>query len=251
MDPRPRTYLAELIGTFLYVFVGAGTVCATYLTRDAPALDVTGIALAEGFALAVVLTAVLALSPGCLNPAITLMLWVFQRLGRAQTVALIGMQLLGALLAGLVLRLLFADDVLREAHLGTPHLKAFLGPDRALLFGSLVSGVGLETCLTFLVTLAFFASVVDPRGPRLGGVLVGLAQAAVILLGYRLTGGAANPARWFGPALWESTLHYPPTENPLGDHMVYWAGPVVGALLAGFFYSALILPPAKGKGPAG
>ena len=79
MDPKLRMYLAELIGTFLLVLIGAGTVCAAQLTSE-PALDVTGMALAEGFALAVVLSVTLPLSTGCVNPAVTLMLWVFRRM---------------------------------------------------------------------------------------------------------------------------------------------------------------------------
>jgi aquaporin Z len=243
MDNRLRPYFAELLGTFVLVFVGAGTVCATYLTTE-PRLDVTGIALAEGFALAVALTAAYHTSICCFNPAITLTLWVFRRLDGQRTGILIAVQLLGAALAGLAVRVAFAQDVLVLAQVGTPHVKAFLGGDR-LELGSLVSGVAFEALFAFLLTLAVFATLIDRRGPRLGGVLVGLAQAAVILFGFRLTGGAANPARWFGPAVWQLTVPELRNLDPLADHAVYWAGPIVGALLGGFVYSTVILPPEK------
>ena len=105
MDLRFRSYLAELLGTFALVFLGAGTVCATFLKSpppllaSLPLLDVTGIALAEGFTLAVLLTVLFPLAPGCLNPAITLTLWVCKRLDLRQALALILAQLLGATLA--------------------------------------------------------------------------------------------------------------------------------------------------------
>jgi glycerol uptake facilitator-like aquaporin len=244
MDFKLRMYLAELVGTFVLVYIGAGAVCAAYLPGDSR-VDVTTVALAEGFTYAVLLTVTLLISTGCLNPAITLMLWVFRRLGSAQAGWLILMQLLGATLAGLAVRWTFADEVLTEARCGAPHLKAFLGPGDTILLSSLVSGVGIEILLTALVTVAFFASVVDRRGPRLGGVLIGLAQAAAILFGFHLTGGAANPARWFGPAIWQLTLTTPGAPAPLADHLVYWAGPILGALLGAFVYTTLILPAEK------
>jgi glycerol uptake facilitator-like aquaporin len=239
MDSTLRSYLAELLGTFVLVLVGAGTVCAYYLTT-APPLDVTAFALAEGFTLAVLITAVWPLSPGCFNPAITLMLYVFKRLELRRMLTLIAMQLLGAALAGLALRLMFSTDVLKDARFGAPYLKEGLLHDGAVRAAGLISGVGIEMLLTALVTVAVFATLLDPRGPRMGGVAVGLAQAAAVLFGFRLTGGAANPARWFGPVVWELTL--PGILHPLADHAVYWAGPILGALLGGFAYGALILP---------
>jgi aquaporin Z len=246
MDARLRMYLAELAGTFILVLVGAGTVCAERLTT-VPALDVTGIALAEGFALAVALTVTFYISTGCLNPAITLMQWVFRRLENRQAVGLIGAQLLGAALAGLVLRLTFNDSVLAEAHLGAPYLKpsGWL-IDGRMTVGGLVAGTALELFFAFLVTLAVFASLFDPRAPRVGGILVGLAQAAAILLGFRLTGGAANPARWFGPAVWQPTLHDSLRDGPAMSYaLIYIGGPVLGAIAAAFLYQALIRPPEK------
>ena len=74
-----RACLAELIGTFALVFVGGGVVCVAALTTE-PRLDATAIALAEGLTLAVALTATHRASGGGLNPALTLMLYVFRRL---------------------------------------------------------------------------------------------------------------------------------------------------------------------------
>ncbi len=247
MDLKLRMYLAELAGTFILVLVGAGTVCAEWLTPPSGGeIDVTGAALAEGFALAVALTVTLYLSTGCLNPAITLMQWVFRKLETRPAAALIGVQLLGAALAGLVLRFAFSEPVLRDAHFGAPYLKGSLRPEDAMSVGALVSGTGLELFFGFLVTLAVFSSLFDPRAPRVGGILVGLAQAAVILFGFRLTGGSANPARWFGPAVWQGTLtNLPPPR--LSDVLIYAGGPILGALAAGFLYHALVQPPEKDR----
>jgi glycerol uptake facilitator-like aquaporin len=243
MDTKLRTYLAELIGTFILVLVGAGIVCASALTN--PPLSETALALAEGLTCAVVLTVTFPVSTGCLNPAITLMLWVFKRLDNVQAGWLVLMQILGAALAGLVLRLTFNTSVLADMHLGAPYLKAFNPADGPIEFRQLVSGAALEMFLTCLVTLAAFATLFDRRAPRLGGLMVGLAQVAAVLFGYRFTGGAANPARWFGPALWDATLGLG-RSHWLGETVIYVGGPILGALLAAVLYVNLILPPEKG-----
>src|SRR6266851_910565 len=140
MDPKVRLYVTEFVCTFALVFIGAGTICAYHLPND-PHPEITGIALAEGFALAVLLTVSYHVSGGCLNPAITLMLWVFKRLDGARTLGLIVVQLLGASLAGLLLYLSFSDGVLAEARLGTPHVKPFLSEGKVLAVPGLVSGI--------------------------------------------------------------------------------------------------------------
>jgi glycerol uptake facilitator-like aquaporin len=244
MDNKIRMCLAELIGTFILVLVGAGTVCASALTS--PPLPITVSALAEGFTLAVVLTVTFHVSTGCLNPAITIMLWVFKRLESAQAGLLVLMQLLGAVLAGLLIRLMFQSDILAEMHLGTPHLNAFDPRQGRLEAPQLVSGTAFELFLGCLVTLAAFATLFDRRAPRLGGLMVGLAQSAVVLFGSRFTGGSANPARWFGPALWEATVPGATPPNWLAETVIYAGGPILGALLAAALYVKLILPPEKG-----
>ena len=91
------------------------------------------------------------------------------------------------------------------------------------------------------------ADMLDRRSPPFGGLFVGLAQAAVVLFGYRLTGGAANPARWLGTVLWEMTLVPKPLDLLGSDQLVYWVGPILGALLGGFLYVFVMQPP-EGEG---
>lgn len=247
MDEKLRGYLAELIGTFVFVFFAAGAICAYYVPLGGYRPEVAGVAMAEGFTLAVLLTATLPVSPGCFNPALTLMLWVFKRLDGKRTLGLVVAQLLGAALAGLAVRLLFAEGTLLEARLGTPFLKGRLEEGSTVTLGMLLTGFTVEIVLTGLLTCAVFGVLFDPRCPRLGGLLPGLAQTAIVVVGFHITGGSANPARWFGPALWQMTLTSGATLQPLADHAVYWAGPIVGALLGGYLYSTVILLPDKGR----
>src|SRR5262245_8329301 len=118
-----RAYTAELIGTFALVFLGAGAVCVNSMTEQPdmrPGL--TGIALAHGLAYAVALSVTLHISGGFLNPAVTLMLWSFNRLDTVRMVWYVGAQMLGAALAGVCLYSMFGEGVLTASHVGTPHV---------------------------------------------------------------------------------------------------------------------------------
>lgn len=268
MDKNLRAYMAELIGTLVVVFVSAGVVCVNQLAAVAWAQPdqpgevlvqaqpgLTGIALATGLIYAAALAITLPLSGGYLNPAVTLMLWVFKRLDFGKMVCLMGVQVLGAVLAGGLLRAIFSfrEDVLTATFLGTPHLNvgAFDLARGAITLGPLFKGIAIELFLTFCVVFAIFGTTLDPRASRwaggwtsrLAGLWIGLVLTAVTLVGFPLTGAAINPARWLGTAVWE--LSVPPlrTQLPFADHAVFWIGPILGAIVAGSLYTAWILPP--------
>jgi glycerol uptake facilitator protein len=248
MDRVLRTYLAELVGTFVLVFLCAVTVCAAHLplAEGQPRVGLVGLAVAQGCVLAVLLSATTLVSGGCLNPAVTLTLWVTKRFEGRQTLALIAVQLMGAVAGGGLALVLFKDDVLRDAFAGTPHLKA-VREEGSVGLSAWLPGVVVEAGLSFLLTLAVFATIIDPRRPRLGGVPAGLALTAAVLAGYHLTGAAVNPARWFGSFVWQSTVPALKGQNVFDDHPVYWMGPILGALLAGIVYTGIILPPEHQK----
>jgi glycerol uptake facilitator-like aquaporin len=191
------------------------------------------------------LPATLHLSGGFLNPAVTVSLWVFKRIEPGRFWWLIGGQLLGAFAAGLCVRLMFQDSVLGgDAHFGTPHLNlpAFGGvAGGAVSLKMLSSGVAIEFILTFIFTFAIYGTLLDPRAPQVGALGAGLTLTALTLMAFPLTGAAVNPARWLGPALWELTLQ----RDALRDHLVYWAGPIFGALAAGGVYEYLFWPVAE------
>lgn len=253
MENHPRTYLTELLGTFTLVFVSAGAVCANYLFEQ-PRPGLIGVSIAAGIALAVGLVVTVPYGGGFLNPAITLMLWVYKRLDGRKTAGLIAVQFIGAALAGGLVRVAFMNNeiAVTSARLGTPHMdyRLWIGsglPDARMI----LSGCATELCLTFILTIIIFATLIDPRAPRLMGAVgkwlsplwVGLTLTALTLFALGLTGAAANPARWFGTVIWESTVPTLQTQHPFADHMVYWIGPTLGAILAGGIYTTLILTP--------
>src|SRR5438045_1336449 len=105
MDPKTtRVYFIELVGTFGLVLFSAGLVCINQTTSPLGQAGTTplaghqpgvvGIALGQGLILAVLLALTAPITGGYLNPAITLMLWVFNRVDTARAAKLIGVQLL-------------------------------------------------------------------------------------------------------------------------------------------------------------
>src|SRR5579871_2062101 len=134
MNASLRSYVAEMVGTFALVLLTAGAVCASGLptVSGQPEMGRIGVALAAGLAWCVCLAFTLRHSDGYLNPAITITLWVFQRIDNKKAIGMIVAQFLGAAIAGLVLRgLFFANDQALDAtRLGTPHLgRAALGTE--------------------------------------------------------------------------------------------------------------------------
>jgi aquaporin Z len=247
MDNPLRCYLADAVGSFIVVFIGAGTVCAASVTSEPQPWSalVPAVALAQGCAFAFALVLSARFGGGCVNPALTIMMWVCRRFDFSRAAGLVVAQLLGAALAGLAVRLLFPEDALFRARLATPHLQGYLiAPDGVTLAG-LGAGVALEAVLTFIVAFAVFTTLLDPRVIRPGGLGGGLTLTGAILVAYPLTGAALNPARWFGPALWQMTVPSLSATPLFTDHAVYWAGPIVGALAAGVLYSAALLPAPK------
>jgi MIP family channel proteins len=218
-DRAVAALIAEAIGTFLFFFVGAGSVVlGDYLAGNGgtgPGL--IGVAFAHGLALAVLVSALGAVSGGHFNPAVTLAIWIMGRITPLRAGLYVVAQLIGALAAGLALKLVFAD-AWQASNIGTPALGTGITP---------VVGIAVEAVLTALLVLVVIGTAVDSRAPKIGGLAIGLAVAADIRVGGPLTGAAMNPARWFGPAV---------AAGAYADWYVWWIGPAIGATVAALVY---------------
>ena len=228
-----KKYIAELLGTLLLVFIGAGAVCASYSLNMAGGQG-TGYAwviVVFGIVVAAVVYATSYISGSHINPAVTISFLVTGRMDAGTAAFYIISQLLGAVIAGFFLRLLFPDAV-STVHLGTCALGKSVEFWKALL---------LEAVVTFLFVFTIFATVLGSR--RTPGVLAGVAIGLVYLFGAlvasSISGGALNPARVFGPAVASGHFDY---------HFVWWLGPVSGGIGAVFLYDKIFSgKPAKEK----
>jgi aquaporin Z len=219
MRGHARALMAEVAGTFMFFFVGAGAILAGG--------DVVAVALAHGLGLSIAVSSFGALSGGHFNPAVTFGLAIAGKHPWSRVPTYWIAQTAGGLLAGFALRYAFEFDptALSRTHVGTPGL----GPNVTDL-----AGVVVEAILTIFLLWAVFGTAVSPLAPRIAGFGIGLMVAADILGGGAITGAAMNPARWLGTAV------------PAGfyDHwFVYFIGPLVGAALAALSYRYIFAPP--------
>lgn len=216
-----KPLVAEFIGTFTLIFAGVGAI--------AIGADLVGVALAHGIALAVMITAVAAVSGGHLNPAVTIGLWAAGKFPAGKILGYLIAQVAGAFVAAILIKLCLPAET-AVAGTGTPALAAGVGVGAAIL---------LEAVLTFFLVFTVLGTAVDKRAPKLGGLLIGLSVTMGILVAGPITGAALNPARHLGPALLAGGSF-------LGQLWIYWVGPVLGGIVAGAVYKAFIEAP-EGK----
>ncbi len=220
-----KPLLAELVGTFAFFVIGAGAICIDAATEVK--LGLLGIALAHGLMLSNMVNVFGPVSGAHFNPAVTLGALVGKKIKAGQALLYVIAQLIGAVLAGYFLLLIFRDTPAMEAatSLGTPMMNADLVNSGTAIL--------IEAALTFFLVITVFATGFSnkaPNVPAIGGYGIGLTVTADILMGGPLTGAAMNPARVFGPAL---------ASGQWALHWIYWVGPLLGGLLAGLFYSRI------------
>ena len=215
-----RRSVAEFVGTFALIFIGAGSVIYG---------DIVGVALAHGLTIAVMVSAVGLISGGFFNPAITIAFLVTRRIAPRLAGLYLLVQLVAATLAALLLRWVLPANARSGSHLGAPLLGTGISSGK---------GVAIEAVLTFFLVWVVFATAVDPRGTfkQIAGLAIGFTIALDALMGLGLTGAAVNPARAFGPQL---------VDNHWGHFWVWYVGPIAGGAIAALVYEALYLGPPK------
>ena len=211
-----RRSVAELVGTFTLIFIGGGAGIES-------GHNIVAIALANGLAIAIMVSNLGHISGGLFNPAITLAFLATRRLTPRLAAAYVAAQLVGAVFAAAILRFL----VHTPAFDGAVPTASGIGAGRGLL---------VEIILTFFLVGAVFATAVDPRGAfkSIAGLAIGLTITMDVFFGGSLTGAAMNPARAFGPEL---------VGNIWSQGWIYWIGPAIGALIAALGYEWLYLRP--------
>jgi aquaporin TIP len=227
MPSLTRRLTAEALGTFGLVFVGAAVVVVNGGFPNS-GIGLIGIAFAHATVLSIMITSTMTISGGHLNPAVTIGLLLGRRIDPLSAAGYIVAQLAAACLAAVLVKLLLPAPAVRNAMLGVPVIASSV---------SLGQAIGIELVLTFFLMSAVFGTAVSPDAPRVAGFGIGLVLLFDILVGGPLTGAAMNPARAFGPAV---------ISGEWVGQLVYWIGPIVGALLAAVLWEFLLLP----KGPS-
>jgi len=233
--------LAEFIGTFFLVFMGAGAAAITLMISKGSvppnsfnigigALgglgDWLAIGLAFGLAIAAAIYALGNISGCHINPAVTIALWVVKKFPGRDVGPYIIAQLLGASFASILFAMIVGMGAVTVGGLGATAPFPGIGYLQAIL---------AEMVGTFLLMLAIMGVAVDRRAPTgFAGLIIGLTVAGVIITIGNISGSSLNPARTFGPYLGDALL---------GGHSlwmylpIYIIGPIVGAILAALAYN--------------
>lgn len=221
-----RNFIAEFVGTFALVFIGGGAIMMAQQTGNSAGL--LQVALAHGLILALMVSATMNVSGGQLNPALTVGLLVARRITPTVAGVHILAQLLGAVVAAWALKLTMPTALFTATQGGGQSIA---------LDVSAVQAIGLEAIATFFLMFMVYGTAVNTEAPKIGGLAIGLTIAAGILAIGPLTGGSMNPARSFGPAV---------VSGVLTGQIVYWVGPILGAIAAAMLWEFGILR-AEGK----
>ena len=206
MDSKPL--VAEFIGTFALVFIGAGA--------GAVSGNIVAVALAHGLVIVAFAYAYGHISGTHINPAVTIGLWVSREIETTKAVAYIIVQLLGGIVAGFLLGFLLSGQ---GTSLGATVLAAGVTP---------VQGLIIELILTFFLVNSVLNAGVSNRAGIMAPVAIGLTLAFSIMMGGNLTGASLNPARTLGPGL---------ASGNMADIWLYFVGPIAGGILAGLLYT--------------
>jgi MIP family channel proteins len=205
-------FIAEFVGTFALIFIGAG----------AGALGIgglVGVALAHGLVVLGFAYSYGHISGTHINPAVTVGILVAGKIDPLKAVGYIVAQVLGALAGASALSWLIGS----AGGLGATTLAKNLRVGDSVISISATQGMFIEAVLTFFLVNAVLHCAVSGKAGNLAGVAIGLTLVFAILMGGPLTGASLNPARTLGPAI---------VTGNMADLWVYLVGPLVGAAAA-------------------
>jgi MIP family channel proteins len=212
--------LAEFIGTFALIFIGAG----------AGALGIgglVGVAFAHGLVIIAFAYAYGHISGTHINPAVTLGVLAAGKIDVARAFSYIVFQILGGIVAAFALRWVLGGA---ETGLGATTLNQDLQVGETTIAISPAVGLFVEAVLTFFLVNTIMNAGISGKATPVDGLAIGFTLVFCILMGGPLTGASLNPARTIGPAL--------AAEN-FADLWVYLIGPSLGGIVAGLLYKAV------------
>ncbi len=259
--PLSGALTGEILGTYLLVLFGTGSVAAAVLTGAQQGL--WQVAVVWGFGVTLAIYASASLSGAHLNPAVSLAfaLWRRHDFPLQRLIPYIGAQLTGAILAGGTVAVLFGPliqrfETTRGIIRGTPGSQlsammfgeyfpnpALFGTDAAAhslitpWHATLVEGFGTAVLVFVIFALTTPRNTAIPTG-NLAPFFIGFTVAVLISLFAPLTQAGWNPARDFGPRLVAYVLGWNAMAipGPSGGFWVYIVGPLIGGPLGGLVW---------------
>ena len=202
-----RAYLAELVGTFLFLSIGYASVPA-FAVASAPTPNLLVVPFAFGLGLLAAIFAFGHISGGHFNPAVTIAMVLDKRTTPIDAVGYIAAQVIGALGAGLLVLVTVSQAAVKSG---------ITAP------GTGISDTGaliLEIAFTAFFLLVILAST--KRAPALAALAIPLSLVAIHFGIATLSGSSVNPARSIGSAV---------VGGDLSHIWIYIVGPIVGGII--------------------
>lgn len=231
-----KKYIAEAVGTFLLVFFGAGTAVIS-----GGNVGFLGIAFAFGLTLLFLVYSIGPISGCHVNPAVTIGLLVIGRIEAAKAALYIVAQVVGGLLAGLVLFAVAgslpgydrAADGLGANGFGAHSPSAISDASGAVLENGY--GIGaviiIEVILTAVLVFVVLSSTDQLSEVPFAGIAIGLTLAAIHILAIPVDGTSVNPARSLAVAPYQT--------GALAQLWVFIVFPIIGGIVGAFVYKGV------------
>ena len=205
-----RMLAAEVVGTFGLVFAGCG---AIVIDAETGALGHIGVAITFGLIIMTMIYATGHISGAHFNPAVTLAFAVSRHLPWRLVPRYWAAQLLGGVLAAILLRGLFG----KTANLGS-----------TLPRGSDGQSFVLEIALTFFLMFVIISVATDTRAVgQAAAIAIGGTVGLEAMFAGPISMASMNPARSLAPALISGTWE---------SQWLYIVGPFLGAILGALTY---------------
>jgi len=220
-----RPYIAELLGTFVLVFIGVGS--AVFAGSS---IGLVGISIAFGTSVLIMVYTIGPISGCHINPAVTISMFVAQKINAKDTVFYIIFQCIGALLAAFTV-FIIASDLSSYSLANGLAANGFdaLSPEGYSMIAAFIA----EFVFTFIFLLVIFGATADNANERFAGLAIGSALTIIHLAGIPITNLSVNPARSLGPAL-----------IVMGDTLMqvwlFWLAPILGGIFAAFVWTFIL-----------
>lgn len=255
-------FIGEALGTFILVLFGCGSVAVAILFDAYQSILQIAFAWGVGVSLAIYLTR--HISCAHLNPAVSISMVVSRRMPIKLLPTYLLAQFFGALIAGFVIYLLFSSSIVHYEAAHSIVRGAESSMATAKMFGEFYSSPGkvdtvslylamtAEGFGTFLLLLLIFALTegcnVGRPDDALAPVFIGLAVTSIICLIAPLTQAGLNPARDFSPRMVAWLLGWGDAAFPDSKGGFFWVyifSPIIGGILAAFFFTKILEPAMK------
>jgi MIP family channel proteins len=218
--------LAEFIGTFALIFIGAGTAA---VVGDGVGLPgIAAIAFAHGLTVMAFAFAYGPVSGAHFNPSVTIGVLTAGAMRTGEAICYIVVQLIGGVVGALLLRTVLGGA---ETGLGTPALAHDLALGATSLTITPAAGFMIEAVLGFFLVTVVLSTAVAGRAGNLAPLAIGMTLTLNIIMGGALTGAAFNPARALGPMV---------ATGNFNNAWLYLAAPIVGAIVAAILHTGLV-----------